>query len=111
MLDNTIIIFTSDNGGPANGLNMNWATNYPLRGAKTTVFEGKLLTDIILWRYPLDFRGRRFLQQKVSRDRKIAKFRGFKFRDFYFFIENLRKKLSRFFKNLFNGNNFRGWDG
>ena len=41
MLDNTIIIFTSDNGGPANGLNMNWATNYPLRGAKTTVFEGK----------------------------------------------------------------------
>ena len=40
MLDNTIIIFTSDNGGPANGLNMNWATNYPLRGAKTTVFEG-----------------------------------------------------------------------
>jgi len=40
MLDNSIIIFTSDNGGPANGLNMNWATNFPLRGAKTTVFEG-----------------------------------------------------------------------
>ncbi|XP_057307956.1 arylsulfatase J-like isoform X1 [Hydractinia symbiolongicarpus] len=40
MLDNSIIIFTSDNGGPANGLNKNWATNYPLRGAKTTVYEG-----------------------------------------------------------------------
>ncbi|XP_057307958.1 arylsulfatase J-like [Hydractinia symbiolongicarpus] len=40
MLDNSIIIFTSDNGGPANGLDMNWATNYPLRGAKTTVYEG-----------------------------------------------------------------------
>lgn len=41
MVRSTIIIFTSDNGGPANGLDMNWATNYPLRGAKTTVFEGK----------------------------------------------------------------------
>ena len=40
MLDDSIIIFTSDNGGPANGLDMNWATNYPLRGAKTTVYEG-----------------------------------------------------------------------
>jgi len=40
MLDNSIIIFTSDNGGPANGFNMNWATNYPLRGVKTTVYEG-----------------------------------------------------------------------
>ena len=101
MLDNTIIIFTSDNGGPANGLNMNWATNYPLRGAKTTVFEGKLLTDIILWRCSLDFK---FLQQKVSRDRKIAKFRGFKFRDFYFFYRKFTQKtFVRFFKNLLNG--------
>ena len=48
MLDNTIIIFTSDNGGPANGLNMNWATNYPLRGAKTTVFEGIRLLIFLL---------------------------------------------------------------
>jgi len=49
MLDNSIIIFTSDNGGPANGLNMNWATNYPLRGAKTTVFEGEY---ILLFYFP-----------------------------------------------------------
>ena len=40
MIHNAIIIFTSDNGGPASGLNHNWATNWPLRGTKTTVFEG-----------------------------------------------------------------------
>jgi len=43
MLDNTIIIFASDNGGPPDGLDENWATNYPLRGAKTTVWEGILI--------------------------------------------------------------------
>jgi len=43
MLDNTIIVFASDNGGPPDGLDENWATNYPLRGAKTTVWEGILI--------------------------------------------------------------------
>ena len=40
MLDSAIIIFTSDNGGPAAGVDSNWATNWPLRGVKHTVYEG-----------------------------------------------------------------------
>ena len=37
MLSNTIIVFSSDNGGqPSNG----GASNIPLRGAKNTWFEG-----------------------------------------------------------------------
>ena len=40
MIDNTIIIFTSDNGGPANGFGFNWANNFPLRGVKGTLWEG-----------------------------------------------------------------------
>ena len=31
ILDNTIIIFSTDNGGPANGFDMNHACNWPLR--------------------------------------------------------------------------------
>ena len=59
MLDNSIIIFTSDNGGPANGLNMNWATNYPLRGAKTTVYEGIVIIMLSLYYVIPDNEGNR----------------------------------------------------
>ncbi|KAK3726387.1 hypothetical protein QZH41_016252, partial [Actinostola sp. cb2023] len=40
--NNTIIIFTTDNGGPANGFDQNYASNYPLRGVKYTLWEGGL---------------------------------------------------------------------
>ena len=40
ILDNTIIVFTTDNGGPANGFDYNWANNAPLRGLKATLWEG-----------------------------------------------------------------------
>ena len=32
MLENSIIIFSSDNGGPAAGFNQNAASNWPLKG-------------------------------------------------------------------------------
>ena len=32
MLENSIVVFTTDNGGPANGFNRNYASNWPLRG-------------------------------------------------------------------------------
>ncbi|XP_077994252.1 arylsulfatase J-like [Glandiceps talaboti] len=40
MYDNSVIIFTSDNGGPAAGFDYNHASNWPLRGLKDTLWEG-----------------------------------------------------------------------
>ncbi|KAK3762417.1 hypothetical protein RRG08_061667 [Elysia crispata] len=40
MLANSIIVFTTDNGGPANGFDNNAANNFPLRGVKFTLWEG-----------------------------------------------------------------------
>lgn len=34
MLENSIIVFSTDNGGPAEGFNLNAASNWPLRGVK-----------------------------------------------------------------------------
>ena len=31
LLNNSVIIFSTDNGGPAGGFDMNYASNYPLR--------------------------------------------------------------------------------
>ncbi len=49
MLDNTIIIFSSDNGGPANGFNYNSASNYPLRGVKRMLWEGGTRAAAFVW--------------------------------------------------------------
>lgn len=35
MIHNSIIVFTTDNGGPAAGFNLNAASNWPLRGVST----------------------------------------------------------------------------
>lgn len=40
MLRDSIIIFSTDNGGPAAGFNLNAASNWPLRGVKNTLWEG-----------------------------------------------------------------------
>ena len=40
MLQDSIIVFSTDNGGPAQGFNLNHASNWPLRGVKNTLFEG-----------------------------------------------------------------------
>ncbi|OXU27087.1 hypothetical protein TSAR_008392 [Trichomalopsis sarcophagae] len=41
MLRDCLIVFSTDNGGPAEGFNLNAASNWPLRGVKDTLFEGK----------------------------------------------------------------------
>lgn len=40
LYDNSIIIFTTDNGAAAGGLDDSAGSNYPLRGAKNTLWEG-----------------------------------------------------------------------
>lgn len=40
MLENSIIVFMSDNGAQTVGLLENYGSNYPLRGLKFTLFEG-----------------------------------------------------------------------
>jgi len=40
LYDNSIIIFTTDNGAAAGGLDASAGSNYPLRGAKNTLWEG-----------------------------------------------------------------------
>jgi hypothetical protein len=39
MLHDSIIVFTSDNGGPANGFNLNYASNWPLRGVMIILIQ------------------------------------------------------------------------
>lgn len=49
MLENSIIIFSTDNGGAAAGFNINAASNYPLRGVKNTLWEGGVRGAGLLW--------------------------------------------------------------
>lgn len=49
ILDNTIIVFISDNGGITSGISANNAINYPLRGLKFTPFEGGIRVNGLVW--------------------------------------------------------------
>ena len=40
ILEDSIIVFTTDNGGPAAGFDLNAASNWPLRGGKAYLWEG-----------------------------------------------------------------------
>lgn len=49
MLKNSIIVFSTDNGGPADGFNLNAASNWPLRGVKNTLWEGGVRGAGLIW--------------------------------------------------------------
>ncbi|XP_046674315.1 arylsulfatase B-like isoform X2 [Homalodisca vitripennis] len=49
MVENSIVIFTTDNGGPAAGFNLNAASNWPLRGVKNTLWEGGVRGAGLIW--------------------------------------------------------------
>ncbi|CAL7936934.1 unnamed protein product [Xylocopa violacea] len=49
MLKDSIIVFSTDNGGPPAGFNLNAASNWPLRGTKNTLWEGGVRGAGLLW--------------------------------------------------------------
>ncbi|KAK7601300.1 hypothetical protein V9T40_008741 [Parthenolecanium corni] len=49
MLNNSLIVFTTDNGGPAGGYDNNAASNWPLRGTKNTLWEGGVRGAACIW--------------------------------------------------------------
>nr|XP_050849642.1 arylsulfatase B [Vespula vulgaris] len=58
LLKNSVIIFSTDNGGPAAGFNLNAASNWPLRGVKNTLWEGGVRGTGLLWSSHLNRPGR-----------------------------------------------------
>ncbi|XP_063619298.1 arylsulfatase B-like [Cydia splendana] len=54
ILNNTIIVFTSDNGGMTSGNSLNYGSNWPLRGIKMSPFEGAVRVAGLLWKANLN---------------------------------------------------------
>ncbi|VEN61333.1 unnamed protein product [Callosobruchus maculatus] len=49
MLDNSIILFMSDNGAKPDGIHANHGSNYPLRGTKNSDWEGGTRNIAAIW--------------------------------------------------------------
>lgn len=53
ILDDTIIVFASDNGAPTVGDLRNWGVNLPFRGKKYTPWEGGVRVPAFIWQSSL----------------------------------------------------------
>ncbi|KAK8762785.1 hypothetical protein V5799_025949 [Amblyomma americanum] len=62
MLDNTVVVFSSDNGGSPFGVHSSRGFNWPLRGAKGSLWEGGTRAAAFVWS-PLLARPRRVSTQ------------------------------------------------
>lgn len=49
MLDNSIVLFYSDNGAPTQGIHSNAGSNYPFRGQKQSPWEGGIRSAGAIW--------------------------------------------------------------
>ncbi|XP_063698187.1 arylsulfatase B-like [Culicoides brevitarsis] len=49
MLENSIVVFISDNGAPTVGLHSNMGSNYPFRGQKNSGWEGSFRTPAVIY--------------------------------------------------------------
>ncbi|XP_017774677.1 PREDICTED: arylsulfatase B-like, partial [Nicrophorus vespilloides] len=58
ILDNTIIVFFSDNGAPTNGFFKNRGSNFPFRGIKLSLFEGGVRVPAVVYSSKFKNKGR-----------------------------------------------------